>query len=160
MNHLDIMEAAEPSVCFLLSTCLKINKKIIPVNKLLIFAPGRGRQSTAEPAERWHGGPEVWPCISPVVWPGGYSVCLWSPEGTAGWEGLAAAADHGRSLKRMAMGRRLSGVNNLPVNAGDTIQSLGREEMVTHTNILAWRIPWTEELGGDSPWGCNRVEHN
>ena len=33
------------------------------------------------------------------------------------------------------------------------IQSLGREdplekEMATHCNILAWRIPWMEELGG------------
>ena len=36
------------------------------------------------------------------------------------------------------------------------IQSLGREdpleeEMATHSSILAWRIPWTEELGGYSP---------
>ena len=33
------------------------------------------------------------------------------------------------------------------------VRSLGREdplekEMVTHSGILAWRIPWTEELGG------------
>ena len=33
------------------------------------------------------------------------------------------------------------------------IQSLGREdplekEMATHSSILAWRIPWMEELGG------------
>ena len=33
------------------------------------------------------------------------------------------------------------------------VQSLGREdplekEMATHSSILAWRIPWTEELGG------------
>ena len=25
--------------------------------------------------------------------------------------------------------------------------------MATHSNILAWRIPWTEEPGGYSPWG-------
>ena len=31
--------------------------------------------------------------------------------------------------------------------------------MATRFSILAWRIPWTEELGGYSPWGC-RVEHN
>ena len=29
--------------------------------------------------------------------------------------------------------------------------------MVTHSNILVWRIPWTEEPG--SPWGHKRVEH-
>ena len=38
-------------------------------------------------------------------------------------------------------------------NAGDPVQSLGREdplekEMATHSSILSWRIPWTEELGG------------
>ena len=26
-------------------------------------------------------------------------------------------------------------------------------EMATHSNIRAWKIPWTEEPGGDSPWG-------
>ena len=27
--------------------------------------------------------------------------------------------------------------------------------MATESSILAWRIPWTEELGGPySPWGC------
>ena len=33
------------------------------------------------------------------------------------------------------------------------VQSLGQEDslekgMATHSSILAWRIPWTEELGG------------
>ena len=27
------------------------------------------------------------------------------------------------------------------------------EEMATHSSILAWRIPWTESLVGNSPWG-------
>ena len=72
-----------------------------------------------------------------MVWPGEYAVCLWSPEGTAGWEGLAAAADHGRSLKRMVMGRRLSGVNNVPANAGDTDSILGLGRNGNHANILA-----------------------
>ena len=26
--------------------------------------------------------------------------------------------------------------------------------MVTHSSILAWKIPWTGEPGGLSPWGC------
>ena len=42
------------------------------------------------------------------------------------------------------------------------IQSLGQEdplqkEMATHSNILAWEIPWTEELMDYSLWGCKRV---
>ena len=47
-------------------------------------------------------------------------------------------------------------VKNPPATAGDQetrVQSLGREdslekEMATHSSILAWRIPLTEELGG------------
>ena len=41
-------------------------------------------------------------------------------------------------------------VENPPPNVGDMGQSLGREypleeEMATHSSILAWKIPWTEE---------------
>ena len=43
-------------------------------------------------------------------------------------------------------------------NAGDWVQFLGQEdplekEMATHSSILAWRIPWTEEPGY-STGGC------
>ena len=31
------------------------------------------------------------------------------------------------------------------------------KEMTTHSSILAWRIPWTEEPGGPSPWGCKEL---
>ena len=46
-------------------------------------------------------------------------------------------------------------VKNPPVNAGD-VRDLGsvlEELMETHSSILAWRIPWTEEPGGLHPWG-------
>ena len=33
-------------------------------------------------------------------------------------------------------------------------------EMATHSNILAWRIPWTEESGGLQSMGSQRVGHN
>ena len=44
-------------------------------------------------------------------------------------------------------------VKNLPNNAGDRVQSLDSEdplekEMATHSSILAWETPWTEEPGG------------
>ena len=43
-------------------------------------------------------------------------------------------------------------VKNLPANAGDA-RDLGgedplEEEMATHSSILAWKITWTEEVGG------------
>ena len=51
-------------------------------------------------------------------------------------------------------------VKNLPAVQETRVQYLGREnplekEMATHSSILAWRIPWTEEpVAGYSPWGC------
>ena len=32
--------------------------------------------------------------------------------------------------------------------------------METHASTLAWKIPWTEEPGGLSSWGWERVRHN
>ena len=45
------------------------------------------------------------------------------------------------------------------------VRSLGWEDtleegMATHSSILAWRIPWTEESGGQQSLGLNRVGHN
>ena len=45
------------------------------------------------------------------------------------------------------------------------VQSLGQEEplekeMATHSSILAWEIPWTEEPGGLQSIGSQRVRHN
>ena len=45
------------------------------------------------------------------------------------------------------------------------IQSLGQEDPLeegraTHSSILAWRIPWTEEPGGLQSSKSQRVEHN
>ena len=42
------------------------------------------------------------------------------------------------------------------------VQSLGgedplEEEMATHSSVLAWRIPWTEEPGGLQSMGSQRV---
>ena len=49
-------------------------------------------------------------------------------------------------------------VKNLPSIWEIQVQPLGwddpvEKEMATHSSILAWRIPWTEELVGSSPWG-------
>ena len=44
------------------------------------------------------------------------------------------------------------------------VLSLGQEDaleegMATHSSILAWRIPWTEEPGGLQSIGLQRVRH-
>ena len=54
-------------------------------------------------------------------------------------------------------------VKNAPANAGDSGLILGQEdplekEMATHSSILAWRIPWTEEPGGLQSMGCEESD--
>ena len=34
------------------------------------------------------------------------------------------------------------------------------KEMATHSSVLAWRIPWTEEPGGPQSMGSQRVGHD
>ena len=56
-------------------------------------------------------------------------------------------------------------VNNLPAIRETQVQSLGWEdplekEMATHSSILAWEIPWTEEPGGLQSLGSQRVGHD
>ena len=58
-----------------------------------------------------------------------------------------------------------SAVKNLPAMQEMQVQSLGWEDpleegMATHSSILAWRIPWTEEPGGLQSIGSQRVRHN
>ena len=53
-------------------------------------------------------------------------------------------------------------VKRLPAVQETRVQSLGREdplekEIATHSSILAWRIPWTEELGRLQSMGSQRV---
>ena len=54
-------------------------------------------------------------------------------------------------------------VKNLPAMKETWVQSLGKEEpqekeMATHSSILAWRIPRTEESGGYSPQGHKELD--
>ena len=56
-------------------------------------------------------------------------------------------------------------VKNSPIMQETQVPSLGWEDplekgMATHSSILAWRIPWTEEPGGVgySPWGCKELD--
>ena len=55
-------------------------------------------------------------------------------------------------------------VVNLPAMQKMWVQSLGQEDplekrVATHSNILAWRIPWTEEPGGLQSMGSQRPGH-
>ena len=57
-------------------------------------------------------------------------------------------------------------VKNLPAMQEKQVQSLGlpgdplEEGMATHSRILAWEIPWTEEPGRLRSMGSQRVRHD
>ena len=56
-------------------------------------------------------------------------------------------------------------VKNLPTKQEMQVRFLGQEdplekEMATHSSILVWKIPWTEDPGGKNPCCHIRVGHN
>ena len=56
-------------------------------------------------------------------------------------------------------------IKNLPAMQETWVQSLGWEdslekEMATHSSILAWEIPWSEEPGRLQSMGLQRVGHD
>ena len=56
-------------------------------------------------------------------------------------------------------------VKNLLATRETWVRSLGWEDsleegVATHSSVLIWRIPWTEELGGLQSMGSHRVGHN
>ena len=56
-------------------------------------------------------------------------------------------------------------VKSLPAMQETWVRSLGQEDplengMATHSSILAWRIPWTEEPDGLQSMGSQRVGHD
>ena len=58
-----------------------------------------------------------------------------------------------------------SAVKNPPAVQEMWVQSLGQEDpleegVATHSSLLAWRIPWTEEPDGLQSMGSQRVRHD
>ena len=56
-------------------------------------------------------------------------------------------------------------VKNPPAKAGDVGSIPGSEDplgenMATHSSVLAWEIPWTEDPGGQQTIGSQRVGHD
>ena len=56
-------------------------------------------------------------------------------------------------------------IKRLPAKQETRVRSLGWEdplekEMVTHSSILAWRIPWAEEPGRLQSTGSQKVRHD
>jgi len=61
--------------------------------------------------------------------------------------------------------QRVKDLPAMPETQELRVQSLGGEDpleegMATHSNILLWRIPWTEEPGGLQSTGLQRIRHD
>ena len=84
--------------------------------------------------------------------------CLENPvDGGAWWAAVYGVAQSQTRLKWLSIS--LAGTQEL------WVQSLGHEdslekEMATHSSILAWKIPWTEQPGGLQSMGLQRVAHD
>ena len=78
-----------------------------------------------------------------------------------GWENGITMwdLDHDFNYEKSWLSLVAQRVKRLPAMQETRVRSLGREdplekEMATHSSILAWKIPWTEEPGRlYSPWG-------
>ena len=99
--------------------------------------------------------------------------CLENPmDGGAWWAAVYGVAQSRTRLKRPSSSSSTSmgfpggaAVKSLPASTGDvgSIPELGRaleKEMVAHSSLLAWEIPWTEEPGRLQPMESQRVRHD
>ena len=82
------------------------------------------------------------------------------------WRTLGAARQHLLMTSGWMMASLVAQtVQHLPAMQETWVRSLGQEdplekEMATHSSILAWRIPWTEEPGRLQSMGLQRVKHD
>ena len=96
-------------------------------------------------------------------------------DGGAWWAAVFGVAQCRTRLRRLSSSSSSSNgsvAKNLPANAGDRSSipgsgidiypiSILEKEMGTHSNILVWEIPWTEEPGGlHSSWGHKESDMN
>ena len=103
----------------------------------------------------------------PILSPG---VIQQKPEITAQIEGLCWRKGVPTTNKKQPVHLQRSSlvaqmVKNLPAVQKTWVQASGQEDplekgMAIHSNILAWRIPWTEEPGGLPSMGLQRVGHD
>ena len=93
------------------------------------------------------------------------SVCNEGDPGSTSGSGRSPGEGTGHPLQYSWASLGAQTVKNPPAVWETRIRSLGGEDplekgMATHSSILAWRIPWTEEPGGLQFMGSRRVRHD
>ena len=109
-----------------------------------------------------------WPQGSQRQWKTREALCSWASSNI---EQLQASLDPLPSISSRTFAQVPRGfpggseVKASACNAGDLgsipeLEDPLEKEMATHSSILAWRIPWIEEVGGLQSMGSQRVEHD
>ena len=93
------------------------------------------------------------------------SVCNEGDPGSTSGSGRSPGEGNGHPLQYSWASLGAQTVKNPPAVWETRIRSLGGEDplekgMATHSSILAWRIPWTEDPGGLQFMGSRRVRHD
>ena len=92
--------------------------------------------------------------------------CLENPrDGRAWWAAVYGVTQSRTRLKRLSSSSSDSDGKESACNVGDPVRSLGWEDplekgMATHSSILVWRIPWTEEPGELQSMGLQKVRQD
>ena len=92
-----------------------------------------------------------------------HQACLLGRYHLSIWELLFLALEITQLTQRASLVAQM--VKNLPVIQETWVRFLGWEDplekgMATHSSILTWRIPWTEEHGSLQSMGSQRVGHD
>ena len=97
------------------------------------------------------------------VWQSESVICIHTS--TASWTSLPPPTPHHPSRSSQSTILVAQMVKNLPAMQETQVWSLGREDplekgMATHSSILTWRIPWTEQRDGLQSMGLQRAVHD
>ena len=114
-------------------------------------------------------GTELFMYVPPLAFPGGSagkeSICNEGVLGSIPGSGGCLRDGNSYSLQYSRAPLVAQTVKNLPAMRETWVRSLGWEEPLekgtaTHSSILAWRIPWTEETARLQSMGSQRVGHS
>ena len=139
---------------WVMSDSLKPHKHSLPGSSVHGILQARILEWVAVPFSRGSSQPSYQTQVSGIVgrfftvWATSEAFLMGFPCGLPPWVSLVAQT-----------------VKNLPAMKETWVKTLGQEDplekrMATHSSILFWRIPWTEEPGGLQSMGSQRVGHD
>ena len=151
-------------VCLLLQSCTTLCNPMdcrLPGSSLHEIFQARILEWVAMPSSWRSSQPRDWIQVSWIA----ESACNAGDPGSIPGLGRSTGEGIGYPLQYSWASRVAQQVKNLPAMLEIQVWSLGQEEslemeMATHSRILPWEIPWTEEPGRLQSTGSQRIGHN